>query len=47
MTTTTEYTKKLEALKAHLIKEENFTEEEAAEATYDKRYNSFEKILYF
>lgn len=44
MKTTTEYivSEKLEALKAHLIENENFTEEEAAEATFDERYDSFE-----
>ena len=33
--------KKLEALKAHLINCENFTEEEAAEAEFDSRFNCF------
>lgn len=44
MKTTTEYTvaEKLEALRIHLVENENFTEEEAAEATFDERYNSFE-----
>lgn len=43
MKTTTEYAiaEKLEALRVHLINEENFTEEEAAEATFDERYDSF------
>ena len=42
MKTTTEYIKKLEALKAYLVKEENFTEEETAEATYNECCDSFE-----
>ena len=34
-------TLKLEALKAHLIENENFTEEEAEELTYDERFECF------
>lgn len=43
MKTTTEYTvaQKLEALKAHLIENENFTEEEAEELTYEERRECF------
>lgn len=42
MTNTTEYAAKLEALKAHLIENENFTPEEAEEASFDPRFDSFE-----
>lgn len=41
MKTTIEY-KKIEALKAHLIENENFTEEEAESISYDPRFDSFE-----
>ena len=43
MKTTTEYTisEKLEALKIHLIENENFTVEEANEATHEERWESF------
>lgn len=36
-----EEVKKLEALKSHLIDCENFTEDEAAEAEFDSRFNCF------
>jgi hypothetical protein len=42
MTNTTEYVEKIEALKAHLIENENFTEEEAEAISYDSRFDSFE-----
>lgn len=42
MTNTTKYSEKLEALKAYLIEEENFTEEEANEAFYDERFDTFQ-----
>lgn len=43
MKSATEYTisEKLEALKAHLIENENFTEEEAEELTYEERRECF------
>ena len=43
MKTATEYTitQKLEALKAHLIENENFTEEEAEALTYEERWECF------
>jgi hypothetical protein len=41
MKTTIEY-KKIEALKTHLIENENFTEEEAEAISYDPRFDSFE-----
>lgn len=42
MKTTTEYAAKLEAFKAHLIENENFTEEEAEAAFFDERFDSFQ-----
>lgn len=38
---TTEYFKKLEHLKKHLVDWENFTKEEANEAYFDERFDSF------
>ncbi len=43
MKTTTEYTaEKLEALRVHLMENENFTQEEAAEAFFDERFDTFQ-----
>jgi hypothetical protein len=41
MTTTIEYQERMDALKAHLIKCGEFSEQEAEEFTYEKQWDSF------